>query len=140
VAKWFYSEDGRQIMLYELAFDPIRWLPSRPYVEVVIGTSGVQELEAIILKEIAKARSRSDITGEKAIYDRQKRTRWTESERQQVARELATYLKSSAAPKIPNGQKEKAVVVAKLPALSEKINLLGPQDWNEFRVAAKKIT
>ena len=139
VAKWFYSEDGRQIMLYELAFDPIRWLPSRPYVEVVIGTSGVQELEAIILKEIAKARSRSDITGEKAIYDRQRRTRWTDSERQQVARELATYLKSSAASKIPNGQKEKAAVVAKLPALSEKINLLGPQDWNAFRVAAKKI-
>jgi hypothetical protein len=53
---------------------------------------------------------------------------------------LATFLKSSAAPKIPNGQKEKAAVVAKLPSLSEKIDLLGPQDWNAFRAAAKKVT
>ena len=89
---------------------------------------------------ITKTRSRSDITGEKVIYDRQKRTRWTESERQQVARELATFLKSSAAPKIPNGQKEKAAVVAKLTSLSEMIDLLGPQDWNAFRAAAKKVT
>ncbi len=84
------------------------------------------------VQEIAKARSRSDITGEKVIYDREKRTRWTDSERQQLARELANYLKSPAAPKIPNGQKKKAAVVAKLPALSKKINLLGPRTGTRF--------
>ena len=139
VAKWFYSDDGRQIMLYELAFDPIRWLPSRSYIEVVIGTSGVQELETIIINEIDKARRRSDITGEKVIYDRQKRTRWTDAERQQVARALADFLKSVAAPKIPNGQKEKAAVIQALPALKEKVDLLGPQEWNTFRAAAKLV-
>ena len=140
VAKWFYRDDRGEIMLYELLFDPIRWLPSRSYIEVVIGTSGVQELETIILKEIAKAKGRSDITGEKVIYDRQKRTRWTAFERQQVARELAAYLKSPAAPKLPSGQKEKAAVIAKLPALKEKIDLLGPEEWKAVREAAKKVT
>ena len=139
VAKWFYSEAGGQIMLYELAFDPIRWLPSRSYIEVVIGESGVNELEAIILKEIAKARSRSDITGEKVVYDRQRRTRFSAAERQQVAQELSAFLKSPAAPKIPNAHKERTAVIQKLPAMAEKVNSLDVKAWNEFRAAAKLL-
>ena len=139
VAKWFYSEAGGQIMLYELAFDPIRWLPSRSYIEVVIGESGVNELEAIILKEIAKARSRSDITGEKVVYDRQRRTRFSAAERQQVAQELSAFLKSPAAPKIPNAHKERTAVIQKLPAMAEKINSLDVKAWNEFRATAKLL-
>lgn len=123
--------------VYELAFDPIRWLPSRAYIEVVIGVKGVQELEAIILKEIGIARARSDMTGEKIVYEQQKRTQWTEAERAQVAFTLATYFKTAS--KIPNGQKEKAAVIAAHPAFAEMLNRFGPVEWNAFRTAAKNV-
>ncbi|MFY7947906.1 MAG: hypothetical protein ACOVRP_01715 [Gemmatimonas sp.] len=138
VQKWYYSTADKQIMLYELAFDPIRWLPSKPYVDVVIGAQGRQELEAIMLKEIARARGRTDITGEQVKFARQRSLHWTPLEREQAARALAAYLKQ-AKPKLPNGTNEKKAVVLALPALDAKVDAMGPVEWKEIRELAKQF-
>jgi len=136
VQKWYFSEADGQIMLYELAFDPIRWLPSVAFIETLIGTSG-RQLEAKALKEIANARSRSDITGEKVKFERQTRLRWTPQEREQAARALAEHLKVTTA-KTPNSPLEKKAVISKHPSLKDKIDAMGPADWGGIRVEAKK--
>jgi hypothetical protein len=91
-----------------------------------------------MLKEIARARGRTDITGEQVKFARQRSLHWTPLEREQAARALAAYLKQ-AKPKLPNGTNEKKAVVLALPALDAKVDAMGPVEWKEIRELAKQF-
>ncbi len=146
VQKWFYTPSNGQIKLYELVFDPIRWVPSQGYVEVVIGQTGREQLEAKILAEISTARRRSDITDEMVLYRQQlanKAILLTASERQKVYRALKTYL---ASPTTKKGfTAEKAGVRLTLAqdgasaTLLGKLDRLESADWLKMREGAKQI-
>ncbi|HEV2136128.1 MAG TPA: hypothetical protein VGR47_17960 [Terracidiphilus sp.] len=147
VQKWFYSPDDRQIMLYELVFDPIRWVPSQPYVDVVIGEKARLDLEAKILAEIGRARARREITVEMTKYvafQAQKARMLSGTERQKVCRALKTYLNTPGAVKTTRAEKA-AVRLALVgdgasPAFLAKFDAIDPGDWNEkIRSETRKL-
>lgn len=144
IQKWFFSPDDGQIMLYELDFKPIRWVPSKSYVEVVIGEEGRQQLEVKMLAEISKARRRSDITGEMVKYRQfqvNKANMLSAKERESIYRALKAYLNTPNATKTVKA--EKAAVRVTLvqgnasPTFLTKFDRLDPGNWNEIRNAAK---
>jgi len=146
VQKWFYAPANGQIKLYEVTFDPIRWVPSHAYVDLVIGEDARQQLEVKVLTEISKARSRRDFTDEMVKYRAQlanKANMLTASERQKVYRALKTYLATPTA--VKRFSAEKAAVRTTLvqggasATFLAKCDKLGPADWNDVRDGAKKV-
>ena len=147
VQKWFYAPSNGQIKLYEVAFDPIRWVPSRAYVEVVIGAQARQQLEAKILSEIAQARSRSDFTEQMVKYRAQlanKANMLTAAERQSVYRALKAYLATPGAKATTSAQKAAVRLALQGGGASadtlRKFDSLGPLEWIDVRAGASKIT
>jgi hypothetical protein len=55
--RYWYSNTDNQIMLYEVKFDPIAWLPSEEATKSKIGGEGLVKLLSIINAEISKAES-----------------------------------------------------------------------------------
>jgi hypothetical protein len=134
VQKWWFNPARGEIKLYELAFSPIRWVPSKAYVSVVIGESGRIALENIILAEIGRAVRRPDIAGEGVEYHRHQATKaqlLSAAERAQVLDALRAYL----APR-PTGATtatEKTAVKRQLPTLEAKIDFVPPAEWADMR-------
>jgi hypothetical protein len=134
VQKWFFEKGSGKIQLYELSFDPIRWLPSESYVEVLIGKQGRNQLETKILSEIKRAQTRTDIGGEKLKYAKfqsEKELLLNGAERQQVRQAIANYYATK--PKGPTTRTEKAAAIQALPILKSKIEYVSPVDWVDLR-------
>ncbi|MGZ8491132.1 MAG: hypothetical protein ACXWZS_02890 [Gemmatirosa sp.] len=134
VQKWWFNPARGEIKLYEVAFSPIRWVPSQAYVSVVIGERGRVALETIILDEIGRVARRTDIASEGVEYRAHQQSRAQllgAAERVQVLDALRVYL----APRPPGATTatEKAAVKAQLPALAAKIDFVPLAEWADMR-------
>jgi hypothetical protein len=146
VQKWFYAPANGQIKLYEVAFDPIRWVPSQAYVEVVIGEEARLQLQVKILSEIAKGRSRRDFTDEMSKYQAQKANKanmLTAAERQQVYRALKAYLATPKSKKVYSAEKAAVLLTLQQQGASatflQKFGKLQPGQWQDMREGAAKV-
>lgn len=92
--RYWFSDTGRQIMLYKIAFDPIRWVPSEDAVNALLGDDGRLIVNTLIARQIDEAQRRPDVTVEEVQFNAylvHAATRLTQRERQQVVTKLREY-------------------------------------------------
>jgi len=148
VQRYWYRPDGGQIMLYQIEFAPIRWVPSESAVNAILGEDGRLRLQTMLLNDIHNAENRSEERGEKILfekYEREAATRLTKQERIQVVARLKEHYLTLPG-RGPTGKPnpiaernaEKALVKGKFPLLQPKIDPLDANQWKEIQAEAKK--
>ncbi len=139
VQKYWFSERMGKIMLYEVEFAPIRWVPSETAIDKLLGATAKNEIASRIRSEITKAQVRPDICmegRERDQYLASARTRLTREERLDVMKLLKLYFVGNPTA-LPTAQKN--YVKSQRARLAAKIDAFGMLQWKELAAKAKAM-
>ena len=146
IQKWWFNPAEGQIVLYDIEFSPIRWVPSEQAVESLLGQAGERDLQAVIDHEIQAAKNRGqDVVPNGAAYrayQANKANLLNAMEKQQIYAQLQAFIGPKRNPQGkygPNARNEKAHVIGALPSLTAKINNASVLDWSNIRSEAMRL-